>query len=194
MNEGSGAVDMGLESVIEEILARGRAESEEVRRSAQAERERFLQEARAEGAELLARREQEARLAAERARIQDLARAELESKRIVLIAQKEVLDEVHAKVLAELASARDTGPLLRRLLQENAAEWRAGKVYANARDAAAVRAVVGTSFGGTIDCVGGFVIESLDGTRKTDLRFETLLEGIWQDSIREVAGVLWPSR
>ncbi len=185
---------MGLESVIEEILARGQAESEEIRRGAQAERERVLQEARAEGAKLFARREQEARLAAERTRIQDLARAELESKKIVLNAQKEVLDQVHAKVLEGLASAQDAAPLLRRLLDANASEWRSGKVYSNAKDAAAVRAVVTSNFGGTIDCVGGFVVESLDGTRKTDLRFETLLQDIWRDSIREVAGVLWPSR
>jgi V/A-type H+-transporting ATPase subunit E len=185
---------MGLESVIEEILARGKTESEEIRRSAQAERERILQDARTEGAKLLVQREQEARLVAERTRIQDLARAELESKKIVLTAQKEVLDQVHAKVLERLASAQDTAPLLRRLLEANVAEWRTGKVFSSARDVAAVRAVVAPSFGGTIDCVGGFVIESLDGTRKTDLRFETLLEDIWRDSIREVAGVLWPSR
>ncbi len=187
-------MSMGLESVIGEILARGQAESEEIRRGAQAERERLLQEARAEGAELFARREQEARMAADRIRVQDLARAELESKKTVLTAQKEVLDAVRAKVLEALASGRGTGPILRRLLDANAADWRAGKVYSNARDAAAVRAVVGASFGGTIDCVGGLVIESLDGTRKTDLRYETLLEDVWRDSIREVAGVLWPSR
>ncbi len=185
---------MGLESVIEEILARGQAESEEIRRGAQAERERILQEARAEGAKLLAGREQEARLIAERTRVQDLARAELEGRKIVLTAQKEVLDQVHRRVLDRLASAQDTAPLLRRLLDANVAEWRAGKVYSNARDAPDVRAAVASSFGGTIDCVGGFVIESLDGTRKTDLRFETLVEDIWRDSVREVAGVLWPSR
>lgn len=179
--------------MIEEVLARGRAESEEIRRNALAERERILAESRAEGAQLIARREQEARLAAERNRVQDLARAELESKKIVLIAQKEVLDEVHARVLEGLTATRDTS-LLRRLLEANASEWRAGRVYSNARDAAAVREAVGSSYGGTIDCVGGFVIESLDGTRKSDLRFETLLEDVWRDSIREVAGVLWPSR
>lgn len=185
---------MGLESVIEEILARGKAESEEIRRGAQAERERVLQEARAEGAKLLVQREQEARLVGERTRVQDLARAELESKKIVLTSQKAVLDQVHARVLEGLASIPDAPSLLRRLLEANAAEWRAGKVYSNGRDAPAVRAIVATSFAGTIDCVGGFVIESLDGTRKTDLRFETLVEDIWRDSVREVAGVLWPSR
>jgi len=185
---------MGLESVIEEILFRGCAEAEGIRKSAQAERERILQEARAEGAKLLAEHEQEARRVAERTRVQDLARAELESRMVVLSAQKEVLDQVHATVLERLASGEESGPLLRRLLDANAADWRAGKVFCSARDAQTVRSIVGPRLGGTIDCVGGVVIESADGTTKTDLRFETLLGDVWRDSIREVAGVLWPSR
>jgi V/A-type H+-transporting ATPase subunit E len=51
---------------------------------------------------------------------------------------------------------------------------------------------VGKNFGGTIECVGGVVIESADGSRRIDLRFETILADIWRDSIKEVAEVLWP--
>ncbi|MEK6911897.1 MAG: V-type ATP synthase subunit E, partial [Candidatus Thermoplasmatota archaeon] len=87
---------MGLERVVEEILSLGRAEAEEIRKAAQAERERMLQDTRAEGAKLRLQREQEAGADAERHRIQDLARAELESKKIVLAAQKELLDRVYA--------------------------------------------------------------------------------------------------
>jgi len=90
---------MGLETVIEDVLARGRSEAEEIRRATAEERERILRDARAEGAKLLAQREQEAKGAAERVRIQALARAELESKKIVLSAQKELLDQVYATSL-----------------------------------------------------------------------------------------------
>lgn len=185
---------MGLEAVIEDVLVRGRSEAEEIRRAGLAERERMLREAQAEGAKLLIAREQEAKQSAERARIQALARAELESKKIVLSARKEVLDQVYAGVLARLSQLADDGATLRSLLQANAAEWRTGKVYCNARDADIVRSIVGPNFGGTIDCIGGVVIESADGSRRTDLRFETLLADIWRDSIREVAEVLWPPR
>jgi len=185
---------MGLETVIEEVLARGRAEAEEIRRAAAAECEKILQEARAEGAKLLAGREQEARLAVERARTQALARAELESKKIVLAAQKEVLDEVYAKALQQLATLGDRAVIIRALLEANASEWRSGKVYASPRDAEIVRAVVGASYAGTIDSVGGIVVESADGTRRTDLRFEALFADVWRESIREVAEILWPAR
>ena len=185
---------MGLESVIEDVLARGRSEAEEIRRATAAERERILQDARAQGAKLLAQREQEARQAAERTRIQALARAELESKKIVLSAQKELLDQVYAAVLEHLPRLAEREAVLRSLLQAHAEECRTGKVYCNTHDADLVRSIVGPRFGGTIDCVGGVVIESADGSRRTDLRFETLLADVWRDSVREVAEVLWPPR
>src|SRR5437016_11582805 len=87
---------MGLESVVEDVLGRGRSEVEEIRRAALAERDRIVQNARAEGAKLVEIREQEARKAVERLRVQALARAELESKKIVLSAEKGLLDQVYA--------------------------------------------------------------------------------------------------
>ena len=183
---------MGLETVIEEILARGREEADAIRKSAEADRERFLQEAKVEGAKLLAAREQEARIAAERSRIQELARAELESKRTVLAAQKQVLDEVYSKALQRLAELPDRDVIVRALLNTNVSEWRAGKVYASQRDAEQVRAIVGPNYAGPTEALGGVVIESEDGARKTDLRFETLFADVWRDSVREVAEILWP--
>jgi V/A-type H+/Na+-transporting ATPase subunit E len=184
---------MGLEVVIEEILSQGRAEADQVLQKARAERERILQDAQAEGAKLLARREREAKEAAERLRVQALARAELESKKIVLSAQKELLDEVYAKVLDRLGRMEESRDWLAALLRANAEEWRKGKVYSNARDAENVRSIVGANFAGTIDCVGGVIIESADGSHRTDLRFETLLADVWRDSIRDVAEALWPA-
>lgn len=185
---------MALETVIQEVLSRGRAEADDVLKAAQAERERILQDARAEGAKLLERREREAKEAAERLLIQALARAELESKKIVLSAQKELLDEVYARVLDRLGRMEESREWIRALLHANAEDWRNGKVYCNARDADTVRSIAGASFGGPIDCVGGILIESADGSHRTDLRFETLLADVWRDSIREVAEVLWPPR
>src|SRR3989442_2513207 len=185
---------MVLESFVEDVLDRGRSEVEELRQGAWAERDRILQNARAEGAKLLEIREQEARQAAGRLQVQALARAELEGKKIVLSAEKELLDEVYTKVLEKLAVLEDGAAILQSLLKAHAADWRTGKVYCNEKDANAVRAVVGTSFGGTIDCVGGLVIESGDGTHRIDLRDETLLADVWRDSIREGPEGPWPRR
>src|SRR2546425_6927740 len=182
---------MGLETVIEDVLARGRSEAEEIRRATSTERERTLHDARAEGAKLLDAREREARQAAERARVQALARAELESKRIVLSAQKELLDQVYAAVLEKLSRLADSGAILRSLLQSHAAEWRNGKVYCNEKDADTVRSIVGQNFGGTIDCIGGGGIDSAGGSPRTDLLFETLLAAVWRGAAPGGGGGVW---
>lgn len=182
---------MGLESVVEGILATGKSEAQEVVESARREKEEMMRSLRDEGAKLLAEREASARGDAERKRVQGLARAELESKREVLIAQKAVLDRVREAALARLGEGSDP-TLVRRLLDANESEWRDGTVVCNRRDEPVVRSIVGSNFGGAIECVGGVVIESRDGTRKVDLRFETLLKDVWDDSVRGVAEVLWP--
>jgi V/A-type H+-transporting ATPase subunit E len=183
---------MGLEEVLQAILDRGKAEADAIVEAAKKERETLLAEAEEEGRRLRAEREDAAREDAKRREVQELARAELESKKIVLGAQREVLEEVRKVSLTRLRDLPENEDVLRRLLQKYAADWEAGKVYCAASDQEVVRAVVGTRFAGTVDCVGGLVIENEDASTKLDLRYETILDEIWTNHIREIAGVLWP--
>jgi len=186
---------MSLESVVQVILDRGAAEASQILDAARAERERMLAEVLADAAKALAETEASARAEAERKRVQSLARAELESRKLVLAAQKESLDEVYAGALAHLGELPDNTELLRRLLEANQEEWRSGgKVYSNPRDEPFVRKIVGSTFAGTIECVGGVVIESGDGTRRVDLRYDSILRDVWDDAVKEVAQTLWPSK
>lgn len=184
---------MGLETVLERIQDTGKAEAAAIVAEARRERERILAETRAEGEKLAARREAEARDQAERRRVQDLARAELDAKRAVLTAQEEVLQAVRERVRGRLAASRDPAAL-RKLLQKHAAEWRSGHVHSSARDAATVRAVVGEAFAGTVDCLGGVLIENRDGTERIDLTYDSILGDLWDDVVREVAWTLWPKK
>ena len=182
---------MGLATVLERIRDSGRGEAAAIAEEARRERERILAEARGEGERLAARREAEARGQAERRRVQDLARAELDAKKLVLGAQEDVLRAVRERVRQRLGASGEP-EALRKLLARHAAEWRSGRVYANARDAAAVRGSVGGSFAGTVDCLGGIVVESADGSRRLDLTYDSILEDLWGDVVREVARTLWP--
>jgi len=185
---------VSLETVVEAILKDGEAEAQAILSEARAERERMLGEARSEGAKLMAEAEERGRAAAERRRVQALARAELEARKIVLAQQREALDRVYRGTLERLGSLPDHAEFLRGVLKANEAEWRGGKVYANARDEPVVRKIAGSAFAGTIDCAGGVVIESADGSRRIDLRYESILRDVWDDAVKEVADTLWPSR
>ena len=183
---------MTLDTVVQAILEKGRTEAGLILEEGHLERERLLSGVRSEGARLADEADARARQLAERKRVQDLARAELEARKILLAGQKEGLDEVYRRTLVALSRARDTDTLLKALLAANEAEWRNGKVYASRKDEDLVQRLVGSRYAGAIECAGGLVIESADGTRRVDLRFESLLREVWDDSVKEVAETLWP--
>ena len=184
-----------LDSVVQVVLDKGKSEADAILAEAQAERQRMLSEVRSEAEKALEETEARARQIAARKRVQELARAELEARKTALAAQKEVLDDVYARTLVRLGSLKENTALLQGLLRANQGEWKSGgKVYSNAKDEPTVRAVVGPAYAGRIECTGGVVIESADSTRRTDLRYESMLRDVWNDSVREVAQVLWPSR
>lgn len=186
---------MTLDAFVQTIEDRGKAEAEAILADARTEAERMLSEVRAEGEKAVQEAEARARQAGERKRVQDLARAELETRKIVLAAQKDALDEVYQRALARLGTLRENPKILETLLKANEAEWRVGgRVYSNDRDATFVKGLVGKAYAGNVECEGGLVIENADGTRRVDLRYESILRDVWNNCVREVAEVLWPSR
>ncbi len=181
---------MSLDAVIEKIRAAGDAEIDAIRKEGAAERERMLADARKEGAALKADRLAAAESAGERLKTQELAKAELQAKKITLAAQKEILDRVLETARDRLAASPRRAEVIRALLAEYKDETASGRVLAHEEDAAVVRSS-GLAPPATLDCLGGLVIESADGSRRVDLRFETILEGVWRDSVRQVADILW---
>src|SRR2546428_3966591 len=158
---------MTLENAVEAILEQGKAEANRVLEEARNERQRMLSEVRAEAAKALTETEKMARVEAERKRVQELARAELESRKIVLAAQKEALDKVYDGALERLGRLSDNPEILRKLLKANESEGRSrGKGYCSPRDEAVVRKIGGDSVARTIECAGGGAIGSADETRR----------------------------
>lgn len=184
-----------MERVAQAVLDRGKSEAEEILAQARAEEERMLSEARTEGDAAIKAAESQAQEEGERKRVQELARAELEARKISLAAQKEVLDEVYKRALTRLGELKENSEILRKLLKDNESEWKSsGHVYSNRKDESVVKKIVGSAYAGNIQAAGGVVIESADGTRRNDLRYESLLREVWDDSVKEVAEILWPPK
>ncbi|MFQ5909788.1 MAG: V-type ATP synthase subunit E family protein [Thermoplasmata archaeon] len=183
---------MGLESVVKGILEAGRRESQEIVSEGKKEAEKIISDAKKKGTEEMNRKVEDAEVEGEKRRVQDLARAELEVKRLALEAQKEILDKVYSRALERLRTLQSSDLILRRLLSSHSADVMTGKVYSNEKDRMTVQSVVGASFAGARPILGGVVIESSDGRSTIDLTYETLMQATWENSIREVADVLWP--
>src|SRR5256886_13226043 len=111
----------------------------------------MLAEVPSGGGEALSETEKAARIEAERKGVQELARAELESRKIVLAAQKEALDRVYDGALERLGRLSDNAEILRSLLKANESGWRSGgKVYCSKRDVGVLRTNLRGSFAGPV--------------------------------------------
>ncbi len=179
---------MGLEKLIEDILQKGAERAQEIVRQGERERDELVQSA---DADMKANHEKSLeKVEAQIAQLErhELSSAELESRKILLSAQREVLEDLRERALSELALyPQDKKQMLYARLFSTA-ERTLGDcyVYSNKADNAWLKPPPGIVSGGTVDCLGGLVFESKDRTVRLDYRFETMLEEIWGKMMNEI--------
>lgn len=180
---------MGLDKVVDNIRAEGRAQAQATLSAAKKEADAILADAKRQADEIRARRTQDATVNAEAYLKREVAGAELESRRLRLTAERELMTAIRAEVEKRLGAL----PADKREAHIKALVARAGvpngRVWVAAQDEATARKL-GLNLAGTFQGLGGVVVESLDGTTRENLRYETLLEEIWSSSLPQVASKL----
>ena len=187
---------MALDKVIQAILDDGKKETDRILSEGRQEAKRIIDEAKKEADIIKIKKSEEANAFASRMKTQETARADIDSKKLVLKVQKEILDEIFDLALEQLGE-KWSGRLIETTLKQKSSEIKDALVYSNERDRQITERVVktyGGKFGGTIDCVGGLIIENKDGTVRIDYRLETMLKDVWDDSVIEVTSLLWGER
>ncbi|UCE92030.1 MAG: hypothetical protein JSV90_02500 [Methanobacteriota archaeon] len=182
-----------MEKLVEDILLKGDERAQEIIRQGEAERDDQI--LAADDQIRLAREKAEKKADAQISQMEqhELSSAELESRKTLLAAQREVLEDLKERSLAELANY----PSDRRekLYDSLSAKAKAilGEcvVYSNSADGVLLKPPAGVIKGGEIDCVGGLVFESRDGSVRLDYRFETLLEEVWNRKMSEIYSQLF---
>lgn len=182
---------MGLEKVVEEVLASGEEKRRQMLAEADAEAASLLDAAKAEVEAYKRDKQQETWVRVERMKAHELQAAELELRRLELGMHRELLDRVETLALERLAgmSRTDVEPLLRTLLQRHS--MAGGKVLSSQRDEPLVRTLTSLRYGGHVDCIGGVVIESADGTVREDRTFETILRERSEKALPRIAVALF---
>ena len=183
---------MGLENLVKDIQSRGEQEIERIRREGREEAERLLRDASAKRKNLIASSQAEAAKAAARLKVQESSRVELENRRAHLVMEKEMLDLAIARARHKLAglSPEKDKDILRRLIAKHGPK--APVVISNKKNEAVVRSLAPSlKYGGTIDCLGGLVLQTVDGSVRYDLRYETMLEQAAQASMKQVVKALF---
>ncbi|MDH7592956.1 MAG: V-type ATP synthase subunit E family protein [Methanomicrobiales archaeon] len=190
---------MGLETVVADIQEKGRREVEAIRAETRREVEAILRSAQQRVEEIKLAAERDVKEQIDRMMAQEDSAATLVVKRQVLNAQKEVLDEVYRKTLAELSAlpAEFHQEAIRKLLKKAVKEINTGLVFCNARDTPFVQSILkegefaGFRIGGTLPIEGGAVVESIDGALKLDLSYRTHLDRVWEKGLKEASDALF---
>ena len=182
---------MGLEKVVEEVLSSGRRLRQEILEEAEADAKELLDNAKAEVERYRKQRDEETRDRIERTRVQDLQTAELEVRRLELAMRRNLLEQVEEEARERLGSLDRprNEAMLKAILSRGAIPG--GKVYSAAKDEALVRALTHMPYGGNIDCLGGVVIASADGSIREDLTYDALLKEQSEELLPVIAGILF---
>lgn len=183
---------MSLENVLKDIRERGKNEVAKLKKEAKAEAERILSEANSKKSKIIEDALSEASKAAERLKGQEVSRVELENKRGRLMMEKQQLDQAieNAKEkISNLPSDKDR-ELMRKLITKHSSK---GKViFSAAKHETMVKAAASSlRYEGHIDCLGGIVIQSADGSVRYDFKYDTLLKAAADISMKDVAKILF---
>jgi V/A-type H+-transporting ATPase subunit E len=191
---------MSLETVVEDIQDEARARAKEIREEGDERAEAILDEAR-EDAEAIredAERAAEDEIAQERK--QKLSSAKLEAKQTRLEARRDVLEEVYDEVEASVAGLEGDRreELTRELLEAGRGEFDADEdvlVYGRADDRELLEGILeeydGFEVAGERDCLGGVVLEGDRSRLRVNNTFDSILEDVWEDNLKEVSDRLF---
>lgn len=180
---------MGLNEVINEVTESGARRAQQIVDDAQAEASEILAAAASAAADYQAKREADAEREAQQVRAQVASRAEFEARKMVLEAEAALRGELRKMVLdgfAKLSPAKRKGHLASLLAQAKAV-IPSGRVWCAAKDKKALEDQKTFDFAGTTDIVGGIVVEDKSGKNRLDLSYETLLDAMWRDILRNEA-------
>ncbi len=191
---------MALDAVVGEIRDKGIRESEAIKNEAKTEVSAILAEAQEKVIAIKMAVEEDANRQKGYIVTQAVAAANLSVKRATLNAQKDVLDEVFGRVVADIAALPDEfhRKAIRELCKTAAKELHEGVFYCNERDVHAVedalsslKTLSGFSLAGTKDITGGIIAESNDGTLQLDSSYSTFVSEVWESGLKDASDILF---
>jgi V/A-type H+-transporting ATPase subunit E len=191
---------MSLDTVAEDIRDEARARAEEIREEGEERAEEIVADAEADAEEIIAEREAAVEREIEQQREQSVSSAKLEAKQARLEARRDALEDVREEVettIAEIDGERRRS-LTATLLDAAAEEFGEGEsvsVYGRADDEALLEDLLegydGFSVAGTYDCLGGVVVESEESRVRVNNTFDSILETVWEDNLKELSDRLF---
>ena len=192
---------MSLDKLASEIESMAKAEAKVVSKEAKAEAKRIGDEAKDSVAEYRDAAINQAEKMSDRIAVESIAAARQRNQKRLLVARRAELDATWSEVMSQVGKADLKGRenILESLMEMATAESGDDMIL---RPIAVDRKIL-TAFsethgeyhdfqiGGDIDGLGGFVLESPDGSVLMDYRFEGRLRDAWEASLGEINNKLF---
>ncbi|WP_292346808.1 MULTISPECIES: V-type ATP synthase subunit E family protein [unclassified Methanoregula] len=195
-----GDANIGLEKLVKDIREKAKEEAEKLKAEAKADSDQILMQAgkRAEAIKLSA--DDEVQKQTSHILSQEVSAANLLVKRELLNTQKALLDQVYEATRKEIVALPESfhREAIRKLLNDAKKEIPAGTVSCNARDVAALKAVIADNaefakfrIGTPVDIDGGIVVEGEGAALQIDLSYRTILAKVWESGLKDASDILF---
>ncbi|WP_406656785.1 V-type ATP synthase subunit E [Methanolobus sp. ZRKC2] len=182
---------MGLETVVKDIMDAAQAEVAQLDSEADAEVSQIIDEAKQSAKKIMGESLAKAEDDIKKIRQQEISSANLEVKRTLLNARKEVLEKVYTQAEESITafSPEKNKELLKSLIEKYEASGK--KIYSNAGSEEIVKELSSLEYAGNIECLGGVIIENEDGTVRLDYTYDVILKSVNEQLLRQTSDILF---
>lgn len=182
---------MGLETVVKDIMDVAQKEVSQINAEADAEISLILDDARQTAKKIMGERLSKAEDDIKKIRQQETSSSNLEVKRAILNARKEVLENVYQQVVEKIAtlSPSKNEELLKTIIEKQ--QGNGSRIYSNRDSEDIVKRLSSLEYAGNIECIGGVVIENEDGTIRLDYTYDLLLRNVNDQSLKQLSDILF---
>ena len=180
---------MGLEAVKEEILSSAKEQSNSLIAEARKEGNRVMMEAEKKIEVMKEKSEAETKRIIDTIKRQESASGELENKKMILEAKKQIIQGafIEAKKRLEELDDKKSESYAKKLLEKIKNDIEIAYIYSNKKDAKFLK-------GFNVEhanIIGGLMAENKEKTIRVDYSFETILESIKENELQNINKLLF---
>ena len=180
---------MGLEELKEEIIRNAKEQETALLAEARKEANRIIKETEKKIEEIKQRSDEGTKKIIETIKRQELASAELENKKILLDAKKQIIEAVFAEAAKKLENLNDKKreAYIKKLFEKAKRDIEVAYVYCNKKD---LKFLKGAN-AATADITGGILAENKEKTIRVDYSFDTILQNIKETELQNISKILF---
>lgn len=180
---------MGLETVKDEIIRNANEQAKALVAEARSKASKIVKEAEKKIEELKEKSDAEVKKRTDIIKMQELASAELENKKMLLEAKKQLIDEVFAEVQkkVEKLDNKKRKEYIEKLLERAKKDIEVKYVYCNKKDLKLLQDFNPEA----MDITGGLIAENEDKTVRVDYSFNTTLDSIKEKELQSINKILF---